>query len=200
MIILFEKGGIVMGPLIVLSFVSVTFIIERSIFFWLETRRKKPHDIQRIMSFAEKGKLKEAEDLARRSRGDFIARTLLNGLVHRNYSLSRALETNALNEVRRMKKHLSILDTAITAAPILGILGTVIGIISSFDVLGNQGISNPMAITNGISEALITTAFGLSIALFTLIPYNIFQSRYQRAVEELESVCSVFEIIMEKLE
>jgi len=172
-----------MWPLILLSFISVTFIIERSVFFWREVRRRKPLDTQRILSFAEKGKLAEAEEMARRSRTDFIARALLNGLVHRQYSLSRALETQSLIELRRMKKHLPILDTAITAAPLLGILGTVIGIISSFDILGNQGVSDPMAVTMGISEALITTAFGLTIALFTLIPYNIFQTRYQRAIE-----------------
>ncbi len=199
MITLFEKGGIVMGPLILLSFVSVTFIIERSVFFWRESQKRKPRDTQRILSFAEKGKLEEATDMAKRSNKDFIARTLLNGLVHREYSLSRALETQALIELRRMKKYLPVLDTVITAAPLLGILGTVIGIISSFDILGNQGINDPMAVTRGISEALITTAFGLTIALMTLIPYNIFQTCYQRAVEELESVCSVFEIIMEKL-
>lgn len=198
MITIFEKGGIIMWPLILLSFTSVTFIIERSIFFWLEARKRKPLDTQRILSFAEKGKLEEAESAARRSLSDFIARTLLNGLVHREYSLSRALETQSLIELRRMKRHLPILDTVITAAPLLGILGTVIGIISSFDILGNQGISDPMAVTMGISEALITTAFGLIIALVTLIPYNIFQTRYQRAVEELESNCSVLEIIMQK--
>ncbi len=187
-----------MWPLILLSFISVTFIIERSVFFWLESRKRKPRDTQRILSFAEKGKLAEAEGMARRSHTDFIARALLNGLVHREYSLSRALETQALIELRRVKKHLPILDTVITAAPLLGILGTVIGIIASFDILGNQGVSDPMAVTAGISQALITTAFGLIIALITLIPYNIFQTRYQRAVEELESNCSVLEIIMQK--
>lgn len=195
---IFAKGGIIMWPLILLSFTSVTFIIERSVFFWLEARKRKPLDIQRILSFAEKGDLKEAEGTARQSHTDFIARTLLNGLVHKEYSLSRALETQALIELRRMKKRLPILDTVITAAPLLGILGTVIGIISSFDILGNKGISDPMAVTMGISEALITTAFGLTIALIALIPYNIFRTYYQRAVEELESVCSVFEIIMQK--
>ena len=105
MIEMFEKGGIIMWPLVLLSFTSVTFIIERSVFFWLESRKRKPMDTQRILSFVEKGKLEEAETAAQRSRTDFIARTLLNGLVHRQYSLSRALETQALIELRRVKKH-----------------------------------------------------------------------------------------------
>ena len=198
MFILIEKGGALIFPLLLLSFVAVTFIIERGIFFVTESKNRKPRDTQKILSYVEKNRFSEAEDLARRLHKDFIARTLLNGLVHRKYSLSRALETQALNELRRMKKNLTVLDTVISIAPLLGILGTVIGIISSFNLLGGAGIGNPTAVTGGISEALITTAAGLMIAIITIIPYNIFQSRYQRAVEELESVCSVFEIIMKE--
>jgi len=199
MLILLEKGGPVMWPLVLLSFFSMTFIIERSIFFWKESSKRKPLDTQRILSFIEKGKFVEAEDMARRSKDDYISRTLLNGIVHREYSLSRALETQALNELRRMKKYLPILDTIITSAPLLGILGTVIGIISSFQILSVASVADPMSVTKGIAAALITTAYGLVVALGTLIPYNIFQSRYQAAAEELESNCSVLEIIMQKL-
>lgn len=199
MLTLFERGGIVMWPLLILSFVAVTFIIERAIFFWRESLRQKRHDRQKILANVEKGNFEEAERIAQKSRNDFVIRVLLVGLLHRNHSLARALETQSYNELRRMKKYLTVLDTAITAAPLLGILGTVSGIISSFDALGLQGISDPTAVTKGISEALITTAFGLIISLGTLFPYNIFQSQYQRAVAELESVCSVLEMIIEKL-
>ncbi|MCC6758594.1 MAG: MotA/TolQ/ExbB proton channel family protein [Candidatus Omnitrophica bacterium] len=199
MLTLFARGGIVMWPLLLLSFLAVTFIIERAIFFWRESLRQKFHDRQKILSNVEKGNFEEAERIAQKSKGDFVIRVLLVGLLHRNHSLARALETQSYNELRRMKKFLTVLDTAITAAPLLGILGTVSGIISSFDALGLQGISDPTAVTKGISEALITTAFGLIIALGTLFPYNIFQSQYQRAVAELESVCSVLEMIIEKL-
>ena len=198
MFTLIEKGGILVWPLLMLSFVAVTFIIERSVFFLGESKNRKPRDTQKILSYVEKNKFLEAEELAKRLNKDFVARTLLNGLLHRQYSLSRALETQALNELRRMKKNLTVLDTVISVAPLLGILGTVVGIISSFDLLGGVGIGDPIAVTGGISEALITTAAGLMIAIITIIPYNIFQSRYQRAVEELESVCSVFEIIMKQ--
>ncbi len=198
MFIFIEKGGVLVWPLLMLSFIAVTFIIERSVFFLNESKNRKPRDTQKILSYIEKNKFLEAEELAKRLNKDFIARTLLNGLLHRKYSLSRALETQALNELRRMKKNLTVLDTVISVAPLLGILGTVVGIISSFDLLGGAGIGDPTAVTGGISEALITTALGLMIAIITIIPYNMFQSRYQRAVEELESVCSVFEIIMKE--
>lgn len=195
---IFIKGGPVMWWLLGLSFVSVAVIIERFIFFWRVTITHKPREIQKILSYVEKNKIEEAVQVASRVRGDFIARTLYQGLVHRNQALSRALETQAFNEMRRMKKYLTVLDTAITAAPLLGILGTVIGIIGSFDALGAQGMGNPLGVTKGISEALITTAFGLIIALGTLVPYNYFQSRFQRFIEELESSCSVLEFVLQK--
>ncbi len=198
MIELFQKGGPVMWWLLGLSFVSVTVIIERALFFWKESLHHKPREIQKILSYVEKNKMQEAMQLAGRYRQDYIARTLYQGLAHRDQALSRALETQAFNEMRLMKQYLPILDTAITAAPLLGILGTVVGIIGSFDALGTQGMSNPAAVTKGISEALITTAFGLIIAVGTLVPYNYFQSQFQRFVEELESTCSVLEFIVQK--
>ncbi len=195
---LFQKGGPVMWWLLALSFVSVTVIIERFIFFWKESLQHKPIEIQKILSYVEKNKMEEAIQVAARIKDDFIARTLYQGLMHRDQALSRALETQAFNEVRRMKKYLSVLDTAITAAPILGILGTVTGIMGSFDAMGTHGMSDPLAVTKGISEALITTAFGLIISLGTLFPYNYFQAQFQRFVEELESTCSVLEFVMQK--
>lgn len=196
---LMDKGGPLMWPLVVLSFLSVAFILERAIFFSGVTLKRRTSYIYRILQRAEQGSLERAERLAMRSRSDFVCRTLLNGLAHRNYSLTQALETQALLELRKMRKNLSILDTVITAAPLLGILGTVIGIIFSFDILGQSGVNDPMAVTSGISQALLTTAFGLIIALVTLLPYNYFQSRCALATEELERYSSTLEIIMQKI-
>lgn len=188
-----------MWPLLVLSFVAVTFIIERLLFCWKVNLNRKPEYVYKILTHAEHGELEKAERLAEKVKQDFIARTLLNGLAHRNYSLTQALETQALIETRKMKKYLPLLNTIITAAPLFGILGTVTGIIFSFNVLGNQGISDPMAVTQGISQALLTTAFGLAIALGTLMPYNYFQSFCQKATEELERYSSILEIVIQKL-
>lgn len=181
-----------------LSFISVTFIIERFVFFWMESLKHKPKTVQKILSYVEKGRIDEALSACTKAQGDFVARTIRQGLLHREHALNRALETQAFEEVRRMKKYLGVLDTVITAAPLLGILGTVIGIIGSFDALGGQGIGDPLGVTQGISEALITTAFGLIITLGTLIPYNYFQSKFQRFVEELEGACSVLEVDLRK--
>lgn len=199
MIELFQKGGPLMWPLLFLSLTSVTFIIERFLFFWRLERGRNPRYVNRILTRAERGEFERAEKLARKAKNDFIARTLLNGLAHRNYSLTQALETQALIELRRMKQYLGILDTVITAAPLLGILGTVTGIIFSFDVLGAKGVSDPLAVTQGISQALITTATGLIVALVTLVPFNYFQSLCERATEELERFSSILELVIQRL-
>ncbi len=196
--IIIQKGGPVMWPLFMLSFIVMMFIVERFIFFLKEGRGHKPREVQKILSYVEKGKIEDAINTALRVKEDFVARTLYQGLVHRHQALSRALETQAYKELRRMKKYMSVLDTTITAAPLLGILGTILGIIGSFDALGSQGIGDPLGVTKGISEALITTAFGLIIAIGTLIPYNYFQSKFQRLTEELEGACSVLEFVMQK--
>ena len=99
-----------------------------------------------------------------------------------------------------MKRSLDIMDTMITVAPLLGILGTVTGIIFSFDMLGHFGIENPQSVTAGIAQALITTAAGLGIAIFTIFPYNYFNSKVEEATTTLELYATNLEIIYEKLD
>ena len=100
-----------------------------------------------------------------------------------------------MEEIKRMKRYLPVLDTLITAAPLLGILGTVIGIIHSFDMLGRAGIQDPQAVTSGIAQALITTAAGLLIAIFTLFPYNYFMSKVEKAASRIEKYATSLEIV-----
>jgi biopolymer transport protein ExbB len=104
----------------------------------------------------------------------------------------------AAEEMKGMKKYLNILDTMITLTPLLGILGTVTGIIKSFEILGSAGIERPQAVTAGIAQALITTATGLAIAIFTLIPYNHFLSKIENAALRMEKYGTNMEIVFEK--
>jgi biopolymer transport protein ExbB len=94
---------------------------------------------------------------------------------------------------------MSVLDTMITVAPLLGIFGTVIGIIISFEILGTTGIENPQAVTAGIAQALITTATGLGIAILSVFPYNYFNSRVENAALAIEKYATSLEIVYEKL-
>lgn len=109
------------------------------------------------------------------------------------------MESAAAEEVKKMRRYMTVLDTMITVAPLLGIFGTVLGIISSFDLLGSTGIEHPQAVTAGIAQALITTAAGLAIAILSVFPYNYFNSRVQNAVITIERYATSLEIVYEKL-
>jgi biopolymer transport protein ExbB/TolQ len=89
-------------------------------------------------------------------------------------------------EERRLARGLTWLDTIVTAAPMLGILGTVIGIISSFDALSGDASGDPLAVSGGIGQALISTALGLGVALVALFPYNLLRSLVARRIAKLE--------------
>jgi biopolymer transport protein ExbB len=99
-----------------------------------------------------------------------------------------------------LKKRLTILDTIITLAPLLGLLGTITGMISSFGIMSEAGLGQPHAVTGGVAEALIATAAGLLIAILTLIPYNYFSNRAERELEEIEYYGSRLELLLTEQE
>lgn len=183
-----------MYPLLACSLVSLTLILERSLFWF---RQKRGADNVAVDEVLELVRLKEYQKIKTRAEGtvDFVVRVLVCGLVHRDYDLSKAMEMAAMEEIKKMKRYLPVLDTLITAAPLLGILGTVIGIIHSFDMLGHAGIQDPQAVTSGIAQALITTAAGLMIAIFTLFPYNYFMSMVEKAAVRIEKYATSLEIV-----
>ena len=111
----------------------------------------------------------------------------------------KAMESAAAEEVSHMKRFMGVLETMITVAPLLGIFGTVIGIIISFEALGVTGIDDPVAVTRGIAQALITTASGLGIAIFVVFPYNFFNSRIEKAITIIEKYATSLEIVYQKL-
>jgi biopolymer transport protein ExbB len=193
----FLKGGPVMYPLLICSVISLTIIFER-VLFWLRLSRNRDTVlVGRILELAEKEDYGSALELGRQSK-DYIVRMLMGGIAHRRYSLPSALEMGAGEEIERMSKYLNILDTIITVAPLLGIFGTVIGIINSFDLLGRAGIEHPQVVTGGIAQALITTASGLGVAMMTLLLYNYFLSKIQFASKELEKFGTSLEITFER--
>lgn len=186
-----------MYPLLLCSFISLVVIIERIIFWIREGIRRDRRVVDKILHFAEKGDYKKAAE-AGSSSEDCIARVLICGLVHMNFSLTSALEMAAAEEVKMTKKYLIVLDTMITMAPLLGIFGTVTGIINSFELLGSAGIENPQAVTGGIAQALITTATGLAIAILALVPYNYFLKKTEDVALDMEKYGTDLEIVFEK--
>lgn len=98
------------------------------------------------------------------------------------------------------RRYLPILDTVITLAPLLGLLGTITGMISAFGIVSEAGLGQPHAITGGIAEALIATATGLLIAIMTLIPYNYFRSKVEQLTDVLEEQSTRLELLLGKRE
>jgi len=199
MIDVFIKGGPVMYPLLACSIIALTVIIDRIIFWIKEDMRRNQSLLDRVLEQCRNG---DWEGVRRDVSGskDFIIRILVSGILHREFSMTKAMETAASDEIKRMRRYLAVLDTMITVAPLLGIFGTVIGIITSFEILGVSGIEHPQAVTAGIAQALITTAAGLGIAILSVFPFNYFNARVENAALAIERYATSLEIVYEKLE
>ncbi|MCC6296645.1 MAG: MotA/TolQ/ExbB proton channel family protein [Pseudomonadales bacterium] len=192
---LMEKGGPIMWPLLVTSLISATVVLERLFFVVRETRRRQPQVVADMLGKVERNELEQALATGRDS-SDFVARTLAQGIEHRRGSAVNALLNAASQELRRFNQGLTMLDTAITLGPLLGLLGTVTGMIRSFGMLGSAELSAPAVITGGIAEALIATAAGLGVAIVALIPFNYLNARAEEARHELEDASTRLELLL----
>ena len=186
-----------MYPLLACSVIVLGVIIERGM-FWLQIEARR--DRQLVDEVLDLCRLGDWEAVRMKVAGcrDFVIKILVAGIVHRHFSLTKAMESASSDELHRMRRYMGVLDTMITVAPLLGIFGTVLGIISSFEMLGAAGIEHPKAVTAGIAQALITTAYGLGIAIFSVFPYNYFNAKVERAALAMEKYATSLEIVYEK--
>lgn len=196
---LFKAGGPVMWPILICSILGLAVVINRLAAFVVYQVGESSGAAagRRIIELVSLGKFEEALELARSAHG------AINGiyafaLMSREYNLHDSLILAAQKEIDRLRRNLSLLDTVITVAPLLGILGTVTGIIGSFNMLNAQGIDNPAGVTSGIAEALITTAAGLIVAIAALLPFNFCISWIKRRTNELEQITHAFEAAYQK--
>ncbi len=187
-----------MWPLLACSFLVLTVVIERFLFWYTLERKRNRKVMDDILALAEKGSWDEIKQLATGNE-DHVIKVLVVGILHRRYDMGRAMEAEAEMLLQRMNRYMSILDTMITVAPLLGIIGTVLGIISSFKMLGSMGISDPKLVTSGIAQALITTATGLIISVVAVIPYNFFNSRINHAIYVVEKYATSLEVVHQRL-
>lgn len=195
---IFQKGGIIMWPLLFTSLVAVTVVVERVIFIFRERRNRNQKVVGKILGHVERGELDAAVAAGAQTK-DFVAKILVYGLTHREQSMANALLLASNQELKRFNQGLSTLDTIITLAPLLGLLGTVTGMIRAFGLMGNNELEAPAVITGGISEALIATAFGLFIAIVALIPFNYLNARMEDARTEIENAATYLELLIVKL-
>ena len=182
-----------MWPLLAVSVVVLAVVIERFLFIVIERKNRDERVVGEILTQIEKGHLDQATRVGEASK-DFVVRAVTYALTHREKSFSEAMLRAANWELKRFHRGLTILDTAITLAPLLGLLGTVTGMIRSFDMLGGSELGAPSAITGGIAEALIATAYGLGIAITGLLPFNYLNSREEEARLEMQDAASHIEI------
>ena len=184
------KGGIVMIPLLICSLISLALTIER-ILFWAKLKSREV--LREILTHVEQGEFDQALKLGKTSQQP-IARVMAAGIAHRNPAPAKAMEAAAQAEIPVLKRRLGVLDTIVTLAPLPGLLGTVVGMIGSFDVMADVGIGQPHAVTGGVAEALIATATGLLIAILTLVSYNYFTARAEREMDQMEHFSSSLEL------
>lgn len=197
MIQLFLKGGPVMWPLLLTSITALAVVVERILFLLGEYRRRNPNALERVLELVESGHPDEAARIGRDSR-DSVVQVLASGLHHRQESYTNAILRKANEILKSYNRGLSTLDTIVTLAPLLGLLGTVTGMIRAFGLIGNQELGTATVITGGIAEALIATAFGLGIAILALIPFNYLNARQEEVRHEIEDAASQLEILLAK--
>ena len=186
------KGGLVMIPLLFCSVIALAVVIERAM-FW---RRIGAHErVENVFDAIENHDLARARELALAADSP-AGRVLAAGVAHVTRLPGKAMEVAAQGQIPILRKRLTILDTVITLAPLLGLLGTVIGMIGSFDIMSASGIGQPHSVTGGVAEALIATATGLLIAILTLVPYNYFSNRAEREMEKIEYYASRLELLL----
>ena len=183
-----------MIPLLLAALVAVCVVVER-IWWWARlSSRRKPRILDEVFEALEKHDTDRARRLAD-PHDDPLLRMIGRGLSHRTGSLTGALQVEAAQELQRAGRYLPVMDTMVTLAPLLGILGTVTGIMTSFAGIGGAELEIDQ-VTGGISEALITTAGGLAIAIVVLIPLNYFQAKLGRLQFDLENVATQVELLV----
>ena len=195
---LMYRGGWTMWPLLGLSILSVTLSLERAWFFITTNSPTRLRRVDRLGTLLRSRHLAEARELLRHDRSVYgrAARRLVR--EREDDPSPPATDADAVAAIEsqrgRLERFLPTLSTIITAAPMLGILGTVLGIISAFEVLALlSGQSAPLdqaQLSRGIAEALISTAAGLTVAMITLFPYNAYRAQVDRTLSRMESLAA----------
>ena len=201
-----QKGGPIMWPILLCSVIAFAIVIERL----LQLRREQIDTkafMEQISKSLKRNKVMEALELCDRMKGP-VANILKAGILKHDrprQEVREAIEDAAIHEVPRLEKNLPVLATVAHIAPLLGLLGTVTGMVAAFQVIESKASNlnpvNPGDLAGGIWEALLTTVFGLCVAIPTFVAYNYLVSRVDGFVLEMErSATDLLNILGEKRE
>lgn len=193
---IFVKGGLVMYPLLICSILVVGIGIERMMYFRKMNTSKA--FFAELETSLEKGDLDSAKTLCQNTQGAVPA-MLAGGLslTTDKDKLEQLFEAGAMTIASRLRYRVNLLDVIVTLSPLLGLLGTVIGMIQSFSVF-NLKSGEPMAITGGIGEALIATATGLCVAIFALVIYSSLNHKIDKLIDQMETAAN--EVVLAVME
>jgi len=192
----FHSGGKIMYPILAVAVVALAVVLERTVWWQIQAARRNVPLRAQVLTAVDQGDPEKATALAAGSK-DPVLRMIWHGLTHKNFSLQGAMQVQAGEELERAARFLPVLDTIITLAPLLGLLGTVTGIMTAFGSIGKSDLA-VQAVSGGIGEALIATACGLAIAIFCLLPFNYYQRRVSRLRFELETNATNLELMLER--
>jgi biopolymer transport protein ExbB len=194
------KGGPVMWPLFLCAVLSITVIIER-LLAQSSISKESQGLVSKVSQALLQGNVGETEHMLAASSGP-VAKVLLVGIRNRDLrrdQLEHLMEEVAIDEIPPLSRGLGVLDTIITVAPLLGLLGTVTGMIKAFQIVAvTAGGSAPSKITGGVAEALIATATGLVIAIVTLVGYNHLSGGVKQIVSAMESAATKIVNLLER--
>jgi biopolymer transport protein ExbB len=185
------RGGFMMYPLLISALIALTVIFER--FYTFRNRFFTPVTfVKEVIDAVKAGRLDQAEGLCAKHETP-VASVLSSGIGHFKNPVDEmelAMKNQGEEWVPLLEKRIEIIDTVITAAPLMGLLGTITGMMGSFRVLSEKGVNEPNAITGGVAEALIATATGLVIALICLVAYNYLSTKIKEFIYEVEGAAS----------